>query len=43
MPFAFLTGYSREGLPSGFQHALMVQKPFLPGQLLALIGNLRTA
>jgi DNA-binding NarL/FixJ family response regulator len=38
--FGFLTGYSREGLPIDFKQAPMVQKPFLPGQLLDLVGRL---
>ena len=28
IPFAFVTGYGREGLPAGFREALMLGKPF---------------
>jgi DNA-binding response OmpR family regulator len=40
VPFGFLTGYSREGLPIDFRQAPMVQKPFRPAQLIDLVGCL---
>jgi two-component sensor histidine kinase/CheY-like chemotaxis protein len=40
VPFAFLTGYSRDGLPAEFEQTPMMQKPFLPDQLLTLVGSL---
>ena len=37
VPFAFVTGYGREGLPQGFRDAIMLDKPFSRDQLLAII------
>jgi CheY-like chemotaxis protein len=37
IPFAFVTGYSRENLPQGFRDALVLRKPFSEAQLLAMI------
>ncbi len=34
-PFAFVTGYGREALPSGFRGAVVLGKPFSADQLLA--------
>jgi two-component sensor histidine kinase len=34
-PFAFVTGYGREALPSGFRGAVILGKPFSADQLLA--------
>jgi CheY-like chemotaxis protein len=39
-PFAFLTGYGREGLPQAFRHATMVGKPFNRHDLLGAVGQL---
>jgi two-component sensor histidine kinase/CheY-like chemotaxis protein len=39
-PFAFVTGHGREGLPRGFQEALVLGKPFSQDQLLAAVGLL---
>ena len=39
IPFAFATGYGRDGLPQEFQQAAVLTKPFGPDQL---IGVLRT-
>ncbi|PWT86461.1 MAG: histidine kinase [Proteobacteria bacterium] len=36
-PFAFVTGYGREALPSGFRDALLVPKPFSHDQLLTTV------
>jgi len=33
-PFAFVSGYGQESLPSGFAGAPVISKPFSPGQLL---------
>jgi CheY-like chemotaxis protein len=40
IPFAFLTGYGREGLPAAFRHAPMISKPFMPEQTFDVIGQL---
>ena len=34
IPFAFVTGYGREGLPQSFRHAPLIGKPFSQQQLL---------
>jgi PAS domain S-box-containing protein len=39
-PFAFVTGHGRDGLPRGFQEALVLGKPFRQEQLLATVGRL---
>jgi DNA-binding response OmpR family regulator len=36
-PFAFVTGYGREALPSGFREAVMLGKPFSQDQLLTVV------
>jgi len=36
-PFAFVTGYGREALPSGFRGAVVLGKPFGADQLLATV------
>lgn len=33
VPFVFLTGYSRDSLPNGYQTCPMLQKPFRQGEL----------
>jgi PAS domain S-box-containing protein len=43
VPFAFVTGYSREALPSGFRDAMTVEKPFSQDQLLRAIERLVAA
>ena len=40
IPFAFVTGYGREGLPQSFQHAPLVGKPFSQQQLLDVVRQL---
>lgn len=40
VPFAFLTGYGREGLPSGFQDAEIIPKPVVQARLIAAITGL---
>ena len=40
VPFAFVTGYGREGLPQGFRDAIMLSKPFSQNELLATIEML---
>lgn len=40
IPFAFLTGYGREGMPQEFRTAPLIDKPFSPKQLIAVIGEL---
>jgi PAS domain S-box-containing protein len=39
-PFAFVTGYGREGVPRGFQDAVLLKKPFSQDQLLAVMEQL---
>ena len=39
-PFAFVTGYGREALPAGFQHAQIVEKPFTREQIAAALVSL---
>jgi DNA-binding response OmpR family regulator len=36
-PFAFVTGYGRDALPSGFRGAVVLGKPFGADQLLATV------
>src|SRR5262249_47185537 len=40
IPFAFLTGYGREGLPQAFRHAPMIGKPFMPEHALKVLVQL---
>jgi PAS domain S-box-containing protein len=35
--FAFVTGYGREALPSGFRHVPLLGKPYSPDQLLTTV------
>jgi len=37
IPFAFVTGYGRDGLPAGFREAMMLAKPFNGDQLLSVL------
>lgn len=39
-PFAFLTGYGREGKPPAFRDAPLIDKPFRPEQLLRVLSQL---
>jgi len=39
-PFAFLTGYGREGMPPAFRDAPLIEKPFMPEQLLQAVRQL---
>ncbi|HUL08464.1 MAG TPA: PAS domain S-box protein [Candidatus Acidoferrum sp.] len=40
IPFAFLTGYGREGLPEAYRHAPMIGKPFTPEHAFDVLGQL---
>ena len=40
IPFAFVTGYGREGLPQSFQHAPLIGKPFSQQQMLDAVRQL---
>jgi PAS domain S-box-containing protein len=40
VPFAFCTGYGREGLPAGYDDAPVLAKPFGPDQLLEMVRRL---
>jgi CheY-like chemotaxis protein len=37
IPFAFVTGYGREGIPRGFRDAVLLKKPFAQDQLIAVM------
>jgi PAS domain S-box-containing protein len=40
IPFAFVTGYGREGLPQSFRHAPLIGKPFSQKQFLEVVHQL---
>ena len=40
IPFAFLTGYTREGLPRAFRNAPMIGKPFTRRQIVDVLRQL---
>jgi CheY-like chemotaxis protein len=40
IPFAFITGYGREGVPLPFREAMIVRKPFSREGLLAALARL---
>ena len=40
IPFAFVTGYGRDGVPRGFRDAVLFKKPFSQDQLLAVMEQL---
>ncbi len=40
IPFAFLSGYGRDGLPEGFGQALLISKPFNSAQVLDVVARL---
>jgi PAS domain S-box-containing protein len=40
IPFAFATGYGRDGLPRDFQDAIVLTKPFSSEQILATVQQL---
>jgi PAS domain S-box-containing protein len=40
IPFAFLSGYGRDGLPHGFGQALLISKPFNSAQILDVVAQL---
>ena len=39
IPFAFITGYGRDGLPKAFGQAPIISKPFNREQLLDALGQ----
>ena len=41
VPFIFATGYSQENIPAEFRHALTLQKPFNPQDLIVAVTSLR--
>ena len=43
VPFVFLTGYSRESLPSGYQTCPMLQKLFKQAELGDMLTKLRAS
>jgi PAS domain S-box-containing protein len=40
IPFIFVTGYGREGLPEAFRQGPVISKPFMPEQALAMLARL---
>lgn len=40
VPFAFVTGYGREGLPKAFQKAVLIKKPFQRAHLAEIVQQL---
>ncbi len=40
IPFAFVTGYGREGLPKAFQRAALIKKPFERSHLIEVVQQL---
>lgn len=40
IPFAFATGYGREGLPEQFRNAALLAKPFDLGRLMEIVSDL---
>lgn len=40
IPFAFVTGYGREGLPAGFKEAAILSEPFGKEELLGVLAQL---
>jgi len=40
IPFAFVSGYGREGLPAEFRTAVLLGKPYTREQLLATVEQL---
>jgi PAS domain S-box-containing protein len=40
IPFAFVTGYGREGLPKAFQKAALIKKPFQRSHLVEIVHQL---
>jgi CheY-like chemotaxis protein len=40
IPFVFITGYGRDGLPKGFRSAAVLAKPFRPQQLIEAAAGL---
>jgi len=40
IPFIFLTGYGREGLPEAFRQGPVISKPFMPDHALAVLARL---
>ena len=40
IPFAFVTGYGREGLPAGFKQVAILSKPFAKEELLVVLAQL---
>ncbi|BCW90211.1 hypothetical protein sos41_33790 [Alphaproteobacteria bacterium SO-S41] len=43
IPFAFASGYGREALPREHREAPLLEKPFVSGQLVAVLGDLLSA
>jgi CheY-like chemotaxis protein len=40
IPFIFVTGYGREGLPEAFRQGPVISKPFMPEQAVAMLARL---
>jgi len=40
VPFIFVTGYGKQGLPAGFQHIAVLPKPHTEEQLLSIVAGM---
>lgn len=43
IPYVIATGYGASGLPPGHQQAMVLAKPYDPGELIAMLGRLCAA
>ncbi|MDO9503141.1 response regulator [Falsiroseomonas sp.] len=43
IPYVIATGYGASGLPPGHQNAMVLAKPYDPGELIAMLGRLCAA
>ena len=40
VPFIFVTGYGKQGLPAAFQHIAVLPKPHTEEQLLSIVADM---
>ena len=40
IPFAFVSGYGREGLPEAFRQAMLIRKPFQHQRLIEAVQQM---
>lgn len=43
IPYVIATGYGASGLPPGHQQAMVLAKPYDPGELISMLGRLCAA